>query len=404
MCKRLNILQHKTSLLTGAILFAGAVIIGLLVAYQSQHGVIEEKSLDSAKTTPTMKALYEPMIDTKEVLNGLFNPWEIAFLPDGSLLVNERGGVLSRVTEGIKTVVADIRDVYAVGEGGLTGLAVDADFQQNRYIYTCFNASTASGLDVRLVRWRLHVNNTELEERADIITGIPSNASGRHSGCRIKTAVDGTIWIGTGDAAKAAYPQDPQSLGGKILHVTRDGMPAAGNLPTPFDPRIFSYGHRNVQGIVLFDEPRNDVVGFSVEHGSDRDDEVNLLRRGNFGWAPRVSYVEHGVPMTDFERFPDALSAVWSSGSPTIAPSGATFLNGEAWGAWSGSLAVAVLKDKHLRIMKFDDEHKLILEKKLLTDFGRIRTAVNGPDESLYVTTDNGKNDKIIQITPSQPR
>jgi len=142
------------------------------------------------------------------------------------------------------------------------------------------------------------------------------------------------------------------------------------------------------------------VYGYSVEHGSDRDDEVNILKSGNFGWAPRVTYEEDGIPMTDLVRYPDAISAVWSSGKPTIAPSGATLLSGKQWGIYNGALAVAVLKDKHVHIFKFDDANKLVFEREVLGDFGRIRSAAQGPDGNLYISTDNASNDKIIKITP----
>lgn len=369
---------------------------------------IQEKSLPPSTKPADQKVVtrkptpVEPKLGTAELVTGLSHPWDVVFLADGTTLFNERSGQISKLMNGKKALIADIADVYAVGEGGLTGLALDAKFDENRYLYTCFNAQTASGLDVRLVRWKLSEDTTSLTDRKDIIVGIPSNRSGRHSGCRVRSDVQGNLWVGTGDAAVASNPQSPTNLGGKILHVTRDGMPAGDNLPAPFDPRIFSYGHRNVQGLVLFDEPKDDIYGYSVEHGSDRDDEINLLKSGNFGWAPRVTYVEAGIPMTDLGRFPNAVSAIWSSGSPTIAPSGATLLRGDKWGTWNGAMAMAVLKAKHLRIMRFDENYKLIEEKIIFSEFGRIRSASLGPDQALYITTDNGSNDKIIKIIPSQ--
>ncbi len=385
-----------------ALLMAGVVLAMVLVYIQ---GRVVEAPNDAATaqpvTTSEIKTPVEPQLVPSEVLGGLSYPWDVVFLPDGALLFNERGGQVSKLVDGKKVVIADIADVYAVGEGGLTGLALDAKFAENRYLYTCFNAQTASGLDVRLARWKLSEDTASLTDRKDIVVGIPSNRSGRHSGCRVRSDAQGDLWVGTGDAAVASNPQSPSNLGGKILHVTRDGMPAGGNLPAPFDPRIFSYGHRNVQGLILFDEPQDDIYGYSVEHGSDRDDEINLLKSGNFGWSPRVTYVESGIPMTDLTRFPDAVSAVWSSGNPTIAPSGATLLKGEKWGTWNRAVAVAVLKGRHLRIMRFDESRKLIEEKAVLGEYGRIRSASLAPDQSLYITTDNGSNDKIIKVTPT---
>lgn len=358
-----------------------------------QSDIVE--TVSSPQNTEPLK---EPRLTTETIVEGLENPWDIAFLPDGTPLVNERSGEISLIKDGNVSQIFNVADVYDVGEGGLTGMALDSDFATNRYLYTCFNSSASNGIDVRLVRWTMNADNTSLGDRTDIVTGMPSNQSGRHSGCRVKSAADGTLWIGTGDAAKASTPQDPNSLGGKILHVTRDGKGVEGNQGAPFDARIFSYGHRNIQGIALFDQPKNGVYGYSVEHGSDIDDEINLLTNGNFGWAPKTPYIEDGVSMTDLERFPDAVSAVWSSGDFTIAPSGASILRGENWGLWNGAVAMAVLKDKHVRIMRFDENNKLVEEKSILGDFGRIRSATLGPDGALYLTTDNSKNDKVVKV------
>jgi glucose/arabinose dehydrogenase len=396
--------HKRLTILLAIMVFLWAVMFYMFLTQTKQP---VDGKLQFDQNTPTNSAAVkpqptEPNLQITEVLTGLSRPWDVVFLPDTTLLFNERSGSVSKIVAGEKVIIARIPDVYAVGEGGLTGLALDADFVKNRYLYTCMNSQSADRIDVRLIRWRLNEAATSLGERKDIVTNIPSNRSGRHSGCRVRSASDGTLWVGTGDAAIASNPQNPQSLGGKILHVNREGEAVSGNMSPPFDPRIFSYGHRNVQGIVLFDRPEGDVYGYSVEHGSDRDDEINILQKGNFGWAPRVTYVEAGIPMTDLSRFPDAVSAVWSSGFPTIAPSGATQLKGERWGSWENAVAMAVLKGKHVRIMNFDSSHKLLSEKTILTQFGRIRSTALAPDGSMYLTTDNGNNDKIIQIIPTQ--
>lgn len=390
--------KYRTRLTLLAILTAGVLTAMLLVYFQDEK---TQPPAQQPQSTKPVKVPVEPGIATAELASGLSNPWDMAFLPEGALIFNERSGRISILKDGQKKLLADINDVYAVGEGGLTGMALDSDFAKNRYIYTCFNARTAGGLDVRLVRWKLSADSSSLGERKDIITGIPANASGRHSGCRVRVDMQGNLWVGTGDAAVASNPQNPKSLGGKILHVNRDGMPVGTSLPAPFDPRVFSYGHRNVQGLVLFDQPVDGVYGYSVEHGSDQDDEINLLKPGNFGWAPKVTYVERGIPMTDLVRFPEAVPAVWSSGGTTIAPSGVVQLSGERWGTWSGAMAMAVLKGKHIRIVKFDSQYKVTMEKVILTEFGRVRSTALGPDGSLYISTDNGTNDKIIKVTPT---
>jgi glucose/arabinose dehydrogenase len=210
--------------------------------------------------------------------------------------------------------------------------------------------------------------------------------------------------VGTGDAAMPTVPQDPVSLGGKVLRVTTDGAPAPGNPGAPLDPRIYSLGHRNVQG-VSFDEAGE---AWSVEHGTDRDDEVNrLVPGGNYGWDPRPLsgplFYDESRPMTDPVRHPGAIAAVWSSGFPTIAPSGATFIprGAHPWKGWQDDLAMAVLKDQHLRILTFDAGRTAVAEELVrVTGYGRLRSAVMGPDGSLYVATDATAG-RILRVTPS---
>lgn len=341
----------------------------------------------------------EPQLTTDVVLDGRQNIWDIAFLPSGEMLFTERAGLLSAYINNEVRQIAEIEDVYARGEGGLLGLVVDPDFADNRYVYTCFN-SDQGGPDVRVVRWKLNDELTSLDDRNNIITGMPSNTSGRHSGCRIAFGADGYLWIGTGDAAQGTNPQDPTSLGGKILRVDRDGNPpASGNLGGDFDPRIYSYGHRNVQGLAMLASPRNGIYGLSIEHGTGQDDEINLLQTGNFGWDPIPGYNE-SLPMTDTDKFPDAIPAIWSSGDPTVAPSGATFIYGEQWRDWNGALVMAILKDQRLKIFQLDDDLQVESERDLFVEqFGRLRTAVYGPDGNLYIATSNNQDDKIIRIT-----
>ena len=345
-------------------------------------------------------APHAPQLDKTVVLAGLSNVWDVGFLPDNTLLFTERAGTLSKVADGKKAVLFTVPDIYTKGEGGLLGLAVDPDFAQNRFVYMCYDTAK----DIRVSRWRVNAAGTGLEAQSNIVTGMPVNTTtfpGRHSGCRPRFGSDGYLWIGTGDVGIGTNAQDPKGLGGKILRVDRDGKPAPGNLPAPFDPRIYSYGHRNVQGLAMLPTAKNGVQGYSIEHGSDKDDEVNALVPGNMGWNPVPGYNED-VPMTDKAKYPDAIAAIWSSGDPTIAPSGATFLLGSKWQTYQGRLAMAVLKGEHLRLLELDDAGKLKGEETLLKDeYGRLRSAVLSPDGDLYLTTDNGGGkDQIIRITP----
>lgn len=343
----------------------------------------------------------EPSLAATTVVEGLSHPWDIIFLPGGEMVFSQRSGSLEIVKNGQVSKLTDLDGVYVRGEGGLTGLAVDKDFSNNNYIYACFNSQNSSGVDVRVARLTMGEDLRGVTNRTDIITGIPSNNSGRHSGCQLETDKAGHIWVGTGDAAQAENPQSTTSLGGKILRVDRDGRAVEDNIQPPFDGRIFNYGHRNTQGLVIFDEPKDGVYGYSTEHGSNIEDELNQVKSGNFGWDPLPPYNEGGVPMTDKTKFPDAHDATWNSGSATIAISGLSQLNGQQWGAWEGHSMMGVLKGKHLRLLKIEGG-KVTDERELFKDrFGRIRAVVSGPDGNIYISTDNGTNDKIIKITAS---
>lgn len=371
------------------------LIIATLLIYRA----LMPRSTDEAKTVGSgpSSSLEQPSLTTSTIISGLDHPWDIAFLPDETLLMTERGGDISIVKDGKKSVIEHPDDVAARGEGGMLGLAVDPEFSPNRYIYTCFN-STLSGLDVRVARWKLSSDQSRLEDRKDIIINIPANPSGRHSGCRIGFGADGNLWVGTGDAADANSPQDLDSLGGKILRVNRNGSPVMGNIDGG-DPRVYSFGHRNTQGLAFYKEAIGGSYGVSVEHGPGRDDEVNALAKGNFGWAPGAGYGE-SVPMTDTTRFPGAILSMWSSGDPTIAPSDASFLYGTQWGKWQNRLAMGVLKDKHLRLIEFKTDGTLGEQLRLLDgEHGRLRAVTLGPDNSLYISTDNGgSEDKVLRV------
>lgn len=383
------------------IVVAAAAVVGLVyfVAQQTIQNSLAPLQKESGPSAQE-KSATTPELNTEVIVSGRQNIWDVDFLPTGEMLFTERKGVLSMLKDGKESELAKISDVRAVGEGGLLGMVVDPEFATNRYIYTCFN-STATGHDVRLVRWQVKADLSGLEGRTDIITGMPTNNGGRHSGCRPQFAPDGYLWVATGDAAQEGTPQSPTSLGGKVLRVDRDGQGVAGNLAAPFDPRIFSYGHRNVQGIAFFAKPLGGVVGLSAEHGPNTDDEINPLVTGNFGWAPGANYNEL-VPMTDKQRFPDAKDATWSSGFPTQAPSGMAIIRGNQWQGWEGAAAVAMLKGTHLKILRLDSNVKVTQEEKALDgEFGRLRAIrQRGASGPLFVSTDNGSDDKIIRINP----
>lgn len=340
-----------------------------------------------------------PTITVSVVTAGLDHPWDLAFAPGGDMYFTERVGRINLWTSGQRRVLATPADVVAVGEGGMMGVAVDPAFTANRRIYTCFVSDAGGSLDVRVVRWQVNAAKTALSGRADILTGIPANSTGRHSGCRIRFGPDGHLWVGTGDAAMGTNPQNPSSLGGKVLRITTAGAGAPGNAGAPFRPEIYTYGHRNVQGLAF----AADGTAYAVEHGPDRDDEVNrLVRGGNYGWDPVPGYNE-SVPMTDLAKFPNAQRALWSSGVPTIAPSGGTVLSGSQWAGWNNALAVAVLKGQQLRVFGFTADGLAVeAQWTAITDRGRLRSAVQGTNGRLYIATDGGGTaGAILRVVPA---
>ncbi|MDU0289646.1 PQQ-dependent sugar dehydrogenase [Saccharothrix longispora] len=331
------------------------------------------------------------------VVGGLSHPWDVGFLPDGRMLVPQRPARIALVENGKATdVEADLGDVAVRGEGGLMSLVVHPDFETSKQFTTCFNTAE----DVRLVTWRLDgAKATRVKD--PLLAGLPNNPSGRHSGCRMALDGDGRLLVGTGDTAVGTVPQDRSSLGGKVLRV--DLATGEGVEDNPFGDRIYTYGHRNVQGVAV----RQDGLVFTAEHGPDVDDEVNLLRPGaNYGWDPSrggtAGGYDESVPMTDLERFPDAVEAVWSSGDPTEAISDTAFLTGEQWGGMEGVLAVTALKGSKVLLFTVTPEggvHSVSIPVELDGTHGRLRGAELGPDNALYVTTSNGEDDKVLKIT-----
>ncbi len=399
--------SHKPTIFIISIILSVTIVLSAVLVYiaiiqnNQSNGIFNNSNTPNSINFNPALASTEPKITTETVVDKLSNAWDISFITDKIFVFTQRFGELRGFNMDTKEnwLIIKPSDIYARGEGGMTGLKADVDFSTNRLVYICMNSGNANSPSIKIIKFQLSTDFKSVEKRTDIVTGLPANSSGRHSGCRIAQSKDGTLWIGTGDAATGKNPQDPKSLGGKILRVDREGKGVEGNLPTPFDSRIFSYGHRNTQGLVLFDQPINGVYGYTGEHGSNIDDEVNELRTGNFGWDPDVFYAEIGILMTDKKKFPNAVSAIWSSGSSTIAISGMTIINGKKWQNWDGALLIGVLKDKHIRLQKYDSNNKLVRNEKVIDGFGRIREIIQGPDDNLYFTTDNGGGtDKIVRV------
>ena len=368
-------------------------------------------------------------VKVEVVVTGLSIPWDLAFTPDGTMLFTERGGGISaRLTGGtVQRVTADMSDLSRGQEAGLMSIAVDPSFSTNRRFYTCQAHSDTPGDEtdendeVQVIAWTVDAGYTAATRVNDPLVGdIPSNS--HHSGCRLRFGPSRYLWISTGDAIEGGHPQDLMSLGGKVLRVVAatgagaPGNPFSATSTPPGSTLVYTYGHRNVQGLARRPGTRQ---MWAVEHGPDRDDEINVLVSGkNYGWDPRLGddYSDYnpGAPMTDTGKYPDAVKSKWSSGYPSVAPSGGVFLEGSGWRPWEGMLAVALLREQKLRVFDFDSGGNLRSEFAVpeldhdygLNHYGRLRSPVMGPDGSLYVTTSQGGGmDFILKVTPvSEPR
>ncbi len=347
-------------------------------------------------------------VRVQTLVGGLTIPWDLAFLPDRAMIFTERGGTTRiRTTSGtVRTLRMDQGYLRVAGEVGLLGITVDPHFASNRRFYTCqtYRGNATVAADVRVVRWRLSADRTAAaRDGSPVVDGIP--VSTFHGGCRLRFGPSGRIYVGTGDAGVGTAPQNLNSLAGKVLRVEASGAIPSTNpyRDRPGDARyVWSYGHRNVQGIAI--KPGTSQV-WTAEHGPDRDDEVNIDQyAGNYGWNPVPGY-DQSVPMTDRAEFPSAKVAAWSSGSPTRATSGITFITGAAWGSLQGQLAVGLLKDSGVMLLRLDASGRVVGRSdlpQLAGTYGRIRTVQMGPDGALYVTTSNGGGtDRILRVTPS---
>jgi glucose/arabinose dehydrogenase len=367
-----------------------------------------------------------PVLTRTVVLPGLANPWDIAVAGDGTIFFTEKcRGLSVRQTNGTVTrlfgtsgsaLVAP--DLQCVGQSGVHGVALDPAFATNRtlYVYMLSNLNTSPRTN-RVVRLVLNSGYTSASNRVDIITDIAfkhaANAvgvAGSHSGGRIRFGPDGFLYVTTGDNHNPTLPQSPTMLGGKVLRVTTTGAAASGNAPpSGFDARIFTYGHRNVQGITF--RPGTGQP-FTSEHGPNHSDEVTpLVNGGNGGWDPQNrptlscpdNYCGYAgnpstMPMTDVARFPTAMPPSWSNGGASQGTGPAEFLVGPQWRAWNGRLAVGIMRESRLAVLELDAAGTATNVVNASLPSVRYRALTLGPDGNLYVATDEGE---IWRVTPS---
>lgn len=316
---------------------------------------------------------------TATIATGLDTPWSITFLPDGSALVSERDTAAIRfIGPGRNEVVASVPGVVHGGEGGLLGLAVSRSFASDGLLYIYYTASDGNRVS------RFPFSGSSLGQEEVLVPGIPSASI--HNGGRIKFGPDGSLYVGTGDAGVRDSAQDVSSLGGKILRVSADGSPAPGN---PFGSRVYSYGHRNVQGLGWDAEDRF----WASEFGPDIDDELNLITPGtNYGW-PEVT----GAPANP--TFEPAVH-VWPS-TADASPSALAIVGETAY--------VACLRGERLWSLPLPAPGKEHATGGTLPgaagyfegEYGRLRDITRAPDSSLWIATNEGAASRILRCVPS---
>ena len=321
--------------------------------------------------------------DIEVVVRDLEIPWEVAFLPNNEFLITERPGRLVRI--GRDRRVIEVEGVHHIGEGGLMGMTLHPKFAENSFIYLYFTTRQEDRITNRVERYKFQ--NDALTGRRLIIGGILGSSV--HDGGRIEFGPDGYLYITTGDAGNSDLAQNKNSPNGKILRVKDDGSIPADN---PFGSAVYSYGHRNAQGLTWDKDKRL----WATEHGRSGIqsglDELNLIESGkNYGW-PQIQ--------GDQERVGMIRPVINSGPSETWAPAGATYA--------SGRIFFAGLRGETLYEAQIDGVKLKTLKKHLVGKYGRLRAVRLGPDGYLYITTSNrdGRgnprpdDDKLIRINP----
>ena len=393
-----------------------------------------------------------PSLSHTVVLTKLDGPWDMAFLPDGTMFFTEKClGLSVRLPNGSvvkllgmkdsKGYAATANDLFCEGQAGMQGVAVDPNFARNRFLYVYATSSlTAPGTN-RVLRLKVNDTVTAVSGRLDIVTDIPYKPKandlpfggpGAHNGGRIRFSPgDGYLYVTTGDTHNGVVPQSPTLIGGKVLRIDRDGKAAPNNgAPAGFDPRIYTYGHRNPQGITF--RPGTHQP-FTAENGPWHSDEVTALRPGgNGGWDPRPNIAGRGacpadycgyspnqmgpmdpkeraayMPMTDLKTYPDAMRPAWNNDGLSQGMFSATFLSGPQWKDWDGRMIVGFAGigmhgtpvGNRLDVLDIaaDGLSATRTTVNLPMPAARFRSVVQGPDGNLYVAVDEGT---IYRLTP----
>ncbi len=369
-------------------IFGLLIIIGGGLYYYQTQNISKHSELNTSVTKKTLANLNAP--ETEILAEGLDTPWSIVFLPDNSLLVTERKGTVRKISaEGVldSNPIATLSNVLEIGEGGLLGMTLHPKFEENNFIYFYYTYRNNGGNTLNRVV-RMTYKNNQISNEKIIIDAIPGASN--HNGGEIIFGPDSYLYITTGDAQEPSQAQDKNSLAGKILRVTDTGEPAPNN---PFSNRIYSYGHRNSQGLT-WDSSGN---VWSTEHGrsgiTSGLDEINVIKAGNnYGW-----------PDIQGDETADGMQApIIHSENTTWAPGSITYYKNAVYfsGLRGSSLYKGVIENNSINT----------INNYFQGEYGRIREVILGPDEMLYITTSNkdgrgipnDNDDRVIRINPKK--
>ena len=324
-------------------------------------------------------------------------PWGFVFLPDGSMLINEKSGEIIHFESDRKTFINGMPKVEVLGQGGLMDIELHPDFDENGWIYFSFASSNDRNKGANTSIMRARLKEDTLIDVEILYQATPNSKAGQHFGSRIEFDNDNYLYFSIGDRGnRDTNPQDLSRDGGKIYRLHDDGTVPNDN-PFVNDPQakqaIFSYGHRNPQGMT-----KHPVSGdiWTHEHGPRGGDEINIIKAGNnYGW-PKITYGinYYGTKITDHTSLPGMQQPLhyWV---PSIAPSGMVFVTSSIYPDWYGDLLIGSLKFNYLDrcVIK---ENKVIKEERLLDGIGRVRCVRQGLDGYIYVGVENLGIVKII--------
>jgi len=340
-----------------------------------------EEYVKPDQNTGMKKDTLERSYEVKLVADNLYVPWSIVFTDPDRILITERNGKLRIIQDGIlsEKPLKVFEEVSSNGEEGLMGLALDPDYKDNKFIYLSYAYGGSDKMSVKVVRYK--DEGDRLSDEKTIMDGLP--AERYHAGCRLSFGPDGKLYITTGDAGERKLAQDINTLYGKILRINPDGTIPADN-PFPDSP-VWSYGHRNPQGIDWY--PGTDIL-YSTEHGPSGfdgpggGDEVNIIvKGGNYGW-PVVSHKESKEGM---------ISPVLEF-TPAIAPASGMFYRSDSIPQFKNNYFFGCLRGSGIIRVEIDkNDPSRIISNEMLAEvnFGRIRDITQGPDGAIYFSTSN---------------